>query len=487
MSAPQASRFDLVVIGGGPAGQKAAVQASKAGRRALLIDREANAGGACVRYGTIPSKTLRETAVAFEAFGRRTGGVVDVKVPGSTRLASLMTRLDHVVRGNEEFLTAQLQRNHVEVWHGRARFVSPRELEVTDLHGDVRRATGTAIVVATGSSPRVPTDIPIDHEHILDSDSILTIAWLPKSLIVLGAGVIACEYASVFAALGTQVTIVDAAARPLPFLDAELVRGFTDAFARCGGTFLGAHRAKTVAWNGLDAVEVTLDDGTPLRAEKLLFALGRTANLDGLNIGAAGLVASSRGTLEVDPCFRTPVPHIYAVGDVIGPPALAATAMEQGRRAACHALGLPAGGRGELVPIGVYTVPEMACVGLDEDAARARFGDVLVGRAKFDELARGRIAGAEGGLLKLVVDPAGERLLGVHVVGDGATELVHVGQMAIVGGLAVDVFVEQALNFPTLAEAYRVAALDVINQRARRATVDRVARARLADTLPASS
>ncbi len=460
-----AQPFDFIVLGGGPAGQKAAIQAAKAGRRVLLVDREAKPGGACVRYGTIPSKTLRETAMAFEAFARKTGGVTDVAVPAGVRLEALMKRLDHVVTGHETFLGAQLARNGVELWHGRASFVSAREVEVAAPRGVRRRARADAIVVATGSSPRLPTDIPIDHEHILDSDSILSLAWVPRSLIVLGGGVIASEYASIFAALGTRVTMVDAAPRPLAFLDPELVRGFAQAFERMGGVFLGGRRAASVKWNGLDAVDVRLDDGRALAADKLLFALGRTANLDGLEVGAAGLVPGPRGTLLVDADFQTSVPGIYAVGDVIGPPALAATSMEQGRRAACHALGIPAGGRGDLVPVGVYTVPEIGCVGLDEAAAIAKHGRAMVGRARFDELARGRIAGAENGMLKLVCDPEGKKLLGVHVVGDGATELVHVGQMAMVGDLDVDVFVEQALNFPTLAEAYRVAALDVINRR----------------------
>lgn len=460
-----AEHFGLVVIGGGPAGQKAAVQAAKAGVRAVLIDREAQAGGACVRFGTIPSKTLRETAVAFESFHRKTGGVIDAAVPDRVRLESLMTRLDHVVRGNEQYLTAQLARNGVEVRRGKARFVGPKEVEVQEIRGERRRVTGDAVIVATGSSPRVPADIPIDHEHVLDSDSILSIAWLPKSMVVLGAGVIASEYASIFAALGTQVTMVDAAARPLPFLDAEIVRVYARSFERLGGRFIGGRKAAKVEWNGVDAVDVVLDDGTALQAEKLLFALGRTANLEGLGVEAAGIATTKRGTIEVDECFRTSVAGVYAVGDVIGPPALAATAMEQGRRAACHALGLDAGGRGELIPVGVYTVPEMSSIGLDEEAATAKFGSAMVGRARFDELARGRIAGAEIGVLKLVCDPAGKKVVGVQVAGDGATELVHVGQMAMLGELDVDVFVEQALNFPTLAEAYRVAALDVINRR----------------------
>jgi NAD(P) transhydrogenase len=452
---------DILVIGGGPGGQKAAVQAAKAGKRVLLVDDEAAPGGACVRLGTIPSKTLRETAVAFEAFRRRTGGVVDVRVPAGVRLESLMTRLADVVHAHEVVIGEQLARNGVTLVRGRARFLSPTVVEIAGVDGSRRPVTAAAVVVATGSRPRNPADVPIDHEHVLDSDSILSIPWLPASLTVVGAGVIACEYASIFAALGTVVTIVDSGPRPLGFLDAELVEQFLAAFTRLGGRFLGGRRIAGIRWNDLDAVVARLDDGSEVRSEKLLYCLGRTANLDGLDIAAAGLRPGPRGTLEVDACFRTAVPHIYAVGDVIGPPALAATAMEQGRRAACHALGLDAGGRQDLIPVGVYTVPEMACVGANESAP----GGVVVGRARFAELARGRIAGAEEGLLKLVCDAAGRKLLGVHIVGDGAAELVHVGQMAIIGGLDVDTFVDHALNFPTLAEGYRVAALDVINRR----------------------
>ena len=459
------TEVDLLVIGGGPAGQKAAVQAAKAGRRVVLVDEEAAPGGACVRLGTIPSKTLRETAVAFEAFRRRTGGVVEVRVPPGVRLESLMTRLADVVREHERVIGDQLGRNGVAVWRGRARFVSPRAVDVVGVDGARRQVAAGAVIIATGSRPRNPADVPIDHEHVLDSDSILSLAWLPASLTVVGAGVIACEYASIFAALGVSVTMVDAGPRPIGFLDAELVGQFLAAFARLGGRFLGGRRVADIGWNGVDAVTTRLDDGTVLASDKLLYCLGRTANLDGLDVAAAGLRPGPRGTLEVDACFRTAVPHIYAAGDVIGPPALAATAMEQGRRAACHALGLEAGGVRDLVPVGVYTVPEMACVGADERAP----GGVVVGRARFAELARGRIAGAEEGLLKLVCDADGRKLLGVHVVGEGACELVHVGQMAIAGGLDVDVFVDQALNFPTLAEAYRVAALEVINRRPRAA------------------
>jgi NAD(P) transhydrogenase len=465
VSAARAEQVDLLVIGAGPAGQKAAVQAAKAGARVLLVDEEAAAGGACVRRGTIPSKTLRETAVAFESFSRRTSGALAASPSTGARLDSLMARLDHVVRGHEQFIGEQLARNHVELWRGRARFVSPRVVEVRGVDGRARQVVGAAIVIATGSRPRNPPDIPIDHEHILDSDSILSLGWLPASLVVLGAGVIACEYASIFAALGVQVTLVDAASRPLAFLDAELGARFVTSFERMGGRFLGGRRATRVGWNGIDTVVSVLDDGGELRSEKLLFALGREANLAGLDLAAAGLAANARGHLTVDEHGRTAVPHIYAVGDVVGPPALATTAMEQGRRAACHALGQSPGRGGELVPVGVYTIPELASVGLDERAAVAQHGAATIGRARFDELARGRIAAAEDGLLKLVADAHGRRLLGVQIVGEGAAELIHVGQMALIAGFDVDVFVDHAMNFPTLAEAYRVAALDVMNRR----------------------
>jgi NAD(P) transhydrogenase len=458
---------ELIVLGAGPAGQKAAVQAAKAGRRTLVVDEEGRAGGACVRRGTIPSKTLRETAVAFDAFRRRTAGVVDVAVPPGTRLESLMQRLDAVVAAHQRFMGEQLARNGVELRHGRARFVDPHTVRIDDIDGGTRFVRAEVVLIATGSRPRAPADVPVDHEHVLDSDSILSLTWLPASLVVLGGGVLASEYASIFATLGVAVTMVDAGARPLAFLDAEIVEQFVHGLTRAGGVVLPGRRATRVAWNGVDQVVTTLDDGRELRSEKLLFALGREANLHGLDLAAAGLAVNARRILPVDADLRTAVPHIYAAGDVVGPPGLAATAMEQGRRAVCRAFGLPAPAAGELVPVGVYTVPELASVGLDEAAAANRPGGVMVGRAHWRELARGAIGAVEEGLLKLVTDGAGRRLLGVQAAGEGATELVHLGLMALVAGLEVDVFVEQALNFPTLAEAYRVAALDVINRRPR--------------------
>jgi len=456
--------FDVVVIGSGPAGQKAAVQAAKAKARVVVIEEGARVGGACVHRGTIPSKTLRETAVALDLVRRRSAGVLDVQPPEELKLASLMTRLDQVVAAHQAIVADQLDRNGIARWHGRAKFASPHAVDVRGVDGSIRRATGRFVVIATGSRPRNPAGVPIDHEHVLDSDSILTLPYLPRSLAVIGSGVIATEYACIFAALGVAVTMIDRSPRPLGFLDEELTAEVSRSFARAGGVYLGGRSAKHIVWDGQDVI-AQLDDGRSLRTEKLLYCLGREANVASLQLDAAGLVPNLRGLLDVDASCRTKVPSIYAIGDVIGPPSLAATAMEQGRRAACHMLGLPLPASAELVPAGVYAIPELATIGLTEAQAREQHGGAIVGRARFAELARGQISGIEDGLLKLVCDPAGRRVLGVQVVGEGASELVHVGQIALVAHWEVDAFVDNVFNFPTLAEAYRVAALDVCKQR----------------------
>ena len=460
-------KFDMLVIGSGPAGQKAAIQAAKAGASVLVVEQVARPGGACVHRGTIPSKTLRETAVALGLVRRRSAGAFDLKLPDDLKLASLMTRLDEVVAAHQKFIGEQLERNGVERWHGRARFVTPNLIDIRGTDGNASRVAAKFVVIATGSQPRNPDDVPIDHERVLDSDSILSMAYLPQSLVVIGSGVIATEYACTFSALGVQVTMIDRSPRPLAFLDEELSNEVKAAFERDGGTYLGGRTAKVIETEG-GTVFTTLDDGRVIRSEKLLYCLGRVACLAGLNLDAAGITPDARGLLAVDQHLRTSAPNIYAVGDVIGPPSLAATAMEQGRRAACHALGLPLSSSSQLVPAGVYSIPEVASVGMTEAQVREKYGHAIVGRARFEELARGQISAIEHGLLKLVCDPE-ERVLGVQVVCEGATELVHVGQVAIIAGWRADAFVENIFNFPTLAEAYRVAAFDVCKQRAKRA------------------
>jgi NAD(P) transhydrogenase len=457
--------YDLVVIGSGPAGQKAAIQAAKGGATVLVVECEPEVGGACVHHGTVPSKALRETALSLSSFQRRSGAVFEVIVRDDLQVSSLMLRLDAVIRAHERYISDQLRRNGVDVWRGRARLVAPMTVEVAEIGGARPRAEAKNVVIATGSIPRTPPGIPIDHEHILDSDSILSMRYLPASLTVLGAGVIASEYASIFAALGVKVVMIDQSARPLGFFDPELTSRFVEYLESCGGRFRGESRVVKVQWDGLSEVVTELATGETVRTEKLLCALGRVANLEGLDIEAIGLSRTARGLIEVDAHCQTAVPHVYAVGDVIGPPSLAATAMEQGRRAARHAFGLPLPSAPEMIPLGIYTIPEMASVGLSEREAIAANGGAIVGRARFEELARGQIAAIEDGLLKLVSDPAGRRLLGVQIVGEGATELVHVGQMALLAQLEVESFVDNIFNFPTLAEAYRVAALDVVRQR----------------------
>lgn len=462
--------YDLIVVGGGPAGQKAAVQAAKAGKRVLLVERARSAGGACVRYGTIPSKTLRETALSLGKFRKLTAHVMDVEMPEHLQVSSLMERKEEVVSAHERYMQAQLARNGIELLQGVARFTSPNRIEAVLLDGSRRALTAAYFVIAAGSSPRTPDNVPVDHEHILDSDSLLSLSYLPESLVVLGAGVIACEYASIFAALGVKVTIIDKGERPLGFMDQELVEHFLRELRQAGGDFLGQKNLEHVVYDGLSAVETHLVGGEVIKSEKLFCALGRVAPVAALGLDAAGVKVTPRGLIEVDKNLRTSVPHIYAAGDVIGPPALASTSMEQGRRAACHALGLDLGRQGELAPAGIYTIPELGSVGMTEQQVRDKFGDVLVGRAKFEEVARGQISAAENGLLKLVVHPETGVVLGAHAAGESATELVHIGQMAIIAGLGFETFIDTVFNFPTFAEAYRVAAFDLLKQQRARAS-----------------
>jgi len=463
----EAARFDVLVVGGGPAGAKAAVQAAKAGRRVGLVEREAHIGGECVHRGTIPSKTLRETASCLSGLRKRSGGLLGLDAGVGVEVDSLMTRLKSVLAHEERYLADQLARNGIEQLTGVARFRSPSTLEVVRRAGGKTLVQAGIVVIATGSRPRSPASVPVDHEHVLDSDSILSLRYLPRSLVVLGGGVIACEFASIFAALGTEVTLVEKRDRPLGFLDRSLTDRFVAAFESDGGRFLAGASVESVRWDGMSRVVTRLADGSVLCSEKLLCALGRVANVAALDLAAAGLALDERGLVPVDEHYRTAVPHVYAVGDVIGPPALAATGMSQGRLAVRHALGLESEGAPEVIPIGIYTIPEIASVGESERQVTDRLGGAIVGRAQFDEIARAHINGSTDGLLELVCDPEGRRVLGAQAIGEGACDLVHLAQLAIHAGLEVDAFLENVFNFPTLAEAYRVAALDVGGRRAR--------------------
>ena len=457
-------KFDCLVIGGGPSGQKAAIQGAKAGRKVCLVEEQADVGGECVHRGTIPSKTLRETAVYISGLRRRSQGVIDVELSPQMQVAALMRRMRSVQNGHTGFMAEQLARNNVVRMCGRARFTGENSVRITGLDRSVQLVEADKIVVATGSRPRNPADIPIDHENILDSDSILSLIYLPESLVVLGGGVIACEFASIFACLGVKVTIIDHYERPLGFLDPELTERFQQAFEKEGGRYLGQKRIRSVEFDGLAQVRTELESGEVVEANKVFCALGRIANVGGLNLAAAGLAVTDRGLIPVNENGQTSQEHIYAVGDVIGPPALAATAVAQGRHAMRHALGLSLDGMAANVPVGIYTIPEMASIGMTEAQVIAAQGEARVGRALFAELARGQISGNCEGLIKLVTDVEGKRLLGCQIVGEGATEMIHVAQMAIYAGLGIEAFLDNVFNFPTLAEGFRVAALDISGQ-----------------------
>lgn len=461
------SSYDIIVVGSGPAGQKAAIQGAKAGKRVALIEQEQGIGGNCVYRGTIPSKTLRESALQLHRL-RRAGEAFQGGLRADVPVASLMNRLDEVVRAHESFMTAQLTRNRVVYLHGRARFYSDHQIELQSVDGARQLLTASVIVLATGTRPRATPETPIDHEHILDSDSILSMIYLPRSLTVIGSGVIGCEYASIFSMLGVQVTMIDQAARPLEFLDQEVVQTFQRSFEAQGGTYHGGRTVLDARWDGASHVSARLDNGVTITSEKMLVAVGRQANIEDLAVEEAGLVINEHGTLSVNEYGQTIVPHIYAAGDMLGPPALASRAMEQGRRAVCHALGLPVAEAVNQIPLGIYTLPEISSIGLDEEAACLRYRGPLIGRARFDEIARGQISGAADGLLKMVADPNGERLLGLQIVAEDAAELIHLGQAALQAGATIDFFVESIFNFPTYAEAYRVAALDILGQRQKR-------------------
>ena len=462
-----AETFDVVVIGSGPAGQKAAIQAAKAGKRVAVIERDRQVGGSCVHTGTIPSKSLREHAM------RQRVRHVDLM---DEPIQSLLDGVGNTVAAHDAYMAAQLERNHIVLLRGRASFNSANELAMRRIDGSQTTVRANIIVIASGSRPRTPPHLAVDHANVLDSDSILSLAYLPRSLLVLGGGVIASEYAAMFAALGCKVTQADQHEAPLSFLDPELTTYYLDELRRNGGEYIPRADAIATKFDGISQVRTEFKDGRSILSDKVLVALGRIANVDGLNLDAAGIALTARGHIQVDDNLRTTAKGVYAAGDVVGPPALASVSMEQGRRAACHALGLlvPSDPVSRL-PSGVYTIPEIATVGLDEDDARRHFGGAIVGRARFEEIARGQINGCQQGILKLVADPGGRRVVGVQIAGDGATELVHIGQLGLAAELDVDAYVDNVFNFPTMAEAYRIAALDIVKQRGRVSTSETVA------------
>ena len=462
-------QVDIVVIGSGPAGQKAAVQAAKAKKTVALIESDRVLGGACVHRGTIPSKTLRENALRIANL-RHHAELFSFSLRPDTEMAALIENMHSVLSAHDEYINKQIERNKIQRIHGRASFIDKHNVEVNQPGGTSLQFCAEHIVIASGSIPRHLDNIEVDHEHIYDSDSILSMIYLPQTLTVLGGGVIASEYASIFASLGVRVTMIDRYPRPLGFLDQALTDKFVHAFESEGARFIPNANVKRSYWDGISQVVTELEDGTIYRSEKLLSAAGRVANVQGLAIENAGLSLNERGLISIDHHCRTAVDNIYAAGDVIGPPSLASASMEQGRRASCAVLGIDLGEMTTIMPAGIYAIPELSTVGMSEADAIKEYGDPIVGIANFEEIARGQISGIQDGMLRMVADPTGEKLLGVQIVGEGATELIHIGQMGLLSNMSINAFVENIFNFPTLAEAYRVAALSIVGQRTAKAS-----------------
>jgi NAD(P) transhydrogenase len=454
--------FDVLVIGSGPGGQKAAIAAAKLGRRVGIVERKDMIGGVCLNTGTIPSKTLREAVLYLTGANQHEMYGQSYRVKDEITIADLAARTQHVVGREIDVVRSQLSRNRVSILTGTACFADPHTVTVGD-DGRRHETSAEAIVIATGTRPARPASVEFDDRTIIDSDGIVNLERVPRSMVVAGAGVIGIEYASMFAALGTKVTVVEQRDRMLEFCDIEVVEALKYHLRDLAVTFRFGETVASVEARPEGAI-ASLKSGKKIPADVVMYSAGRQGMSDELNLSAAGLTADQRGRIEVDEYFRTAVPHIYAVGDVIGFPALAATSMEQGRLAAHHACGEPHPAFGQAPPIGIYSLPEISFVGRTEDQLTADSVPFEVGVSRYRELARGQIIGDSYGVLKLLVSMEDRTLLGIHVFGTNATELVHIGQAVMGCGGTVDYLVDAVFNYPTLAESYKVAALDATNK-----------------------
>jgi NAD(P) transhydrogenase len=454
---------DVLVIGSGPGGQKAAIAAAKLGRRVVIIERRDMIGGVCLNTGTIPSKTLREAVLYLTGLDQREMYGQSYRVKDDITIADLAARTQHVVGREIDVVRSQLSRNRITILTGTGYFIDPHTVEIDDGEGRTRRATADKIVIATGTRPARPGTVDFDERTVIDSDGIVHLERVPRSMVVAGAGVIGIEYASMFAALGTKVTVVEQRDRMLEFCDIEVVEALKYHLRDLAVTFRFGESVASVEARPEGAIAI-LRSGKKILADTVLYSAGRQGASDELHLDAASLSADKRGRIVVDEFFRTEVPHIYAVGDIIGFPALAATSMEQGRLAAHHACDEPIHAIGKHQPIGIYSIPEISFIGRTEEQLTKDNIPFEVGVSRYRELARGQIIGDSYGVLKLLVSLEDRTLLGVHVFGTGATELVHIGQAVMGCGGTVDYLVDAVFNYPTLAESYKVAALDATNK-----------------------
>jgi len=456
--------YDLVVIGSGPAGQKCAIAAAKARKRVAVIDRMGMIGGVSVHTGTIPSKTVREAIfqlsglAANPLYGDGSRSHADISVE------NVSSRVKAIVARETDVIQAQLKRNGIAIYQGRALFLDPHTVEIQDGDEGIRVA-GSKILIACGTRPAHSPDIPFDNRRIVDTDHLADLGGLPKGIIVVGAGVVGLEYASFMAALGADVTLIDQRPVVLDFVDRQIVEALSYHLRQLGVTFRLAEKVTHVGIDpARDRIFAELESGKKVQGDALVYAVGRQANGDQLHLEAAGIAVDSRGKVKVNEFFQTELPHIYAAGDVIGFPALASTSMEQGRLAACHMFGIPFEQMPAFSPYGIYTIPEISMVGQTEETLTTNKIPYEVGIAKYSELAKSMMLGDQAGMLKLLFDPKTHKLLGVHALGQRATEIIHIGQAVLFYGGSVEYFHDMVFNYPTLAEAYKVAASNGLNK-----------------------
>ncbi len=457
------AHYDMLVIGSGPAGQKAAIQAAKVGKKVAVIERKKVAGGICINIGTIPSKSLREAVMFLSGVRQRSLYGASYRVKKDIAFEDLARSCDHVVKAEQEVIQNQLIRNSVDFIVGAASFLDPHRIAIKQ-DSVTNEHTADYIVVACGTESARPADIPFDGESIIDSDGLLSLKQLPKSITIVGAGVIGCEYACILATLGIPVVLVEKRPRLLEFVDSEIIESLQYQMRNIGVTLRFNEEVVGVQKSADHSVSIHLKSGKNIGAPLLMYSVGRIGATKTLNLESIGIQADERGRLKVNANYQTDLPHIYAAGDVVGFPALASTSMQQGRHAACHAFGLACETSTHLLPYGIYTIPEMSMVGRNEDDLTRDGVPYEIGVARYREIARGQIIGDTVGMLKLLFHSETRQLLGVHVIGEGATELVHIGQAVMAHGGKLDYFVDAVFNYPTLAECYKVAALAALNK-----------------------
>jgi len=457
------TRYDLIVIGSGPAGQKAAICAAKHGKRSAVVERSITVGGVCLHQGTIPSKTLRQAVIYLAGLGQRELYGSAYRVKDRISIGDLSYRTQRVIEQETNVVRDQLLRNYVDIIPGTARFLTPQTIEVIEEDG-TRKLEAEKVIIAVGSTPARPSNVQFDDRTVIDSNGLLKLEEIPHDLCVVGAGIIGIEYATFFQSLGTRVTLIDGRERPLDFVDNELEDALIYHLRDAGMVIRFGETVSQVSCDSSGHIEIDLQSGKEVGAEAVLFSAGRMGSTNGLQLEKIGIQPDDRGRIKVDEFYRTSAENVYAVGDVVGFPTLASSAMEEGRIAACHAFGIPASPMTSLLPFGIYTIPEISMVGPTEEDLTKLAVPYETGIARYRELARGQIMGQTKGLLKILFHRETLKLLGVHILGEQATELVHIGQAVMALNGTIEYFRDAVFNYPTLAEAYKVASLNGFNK-----------------------